>query len=271
MSDQVTCSICGRTFSQHGIGSHIWRMHGEGQSFDANRGFKDGTRCAWNKGLSKETDDRLKRISDNRKVKKSALELELDDDGKLRQKYFAKKGNAKLAGVECELSLEEFCQLVKDAGIVSSQLGFSGQGYVLARYNDEGSYAVGNCRFITQADNVKERKVTDKVRLNAQRALQFSEKDRNRNPQKRSDSIKRGLSRSSKMQARHEAAVQKQAELRKTLDKRYTDEHNSQFGTMWITDGCFNAKWRTDRGDLPEGFRRGRVMGLPFKDMLHSS
>lgn len=47
--------------------------------------------------------------------------------------------------------------LVREANLKSSDLGFSGNGYVLARFNDEGDYVYGNCRFITQKENSEER------------------------------------------------------------------------------------------------------------------
>ena len=51
----VTCNICGKDYSSKGIGTHIWRSHGEGKSFDPNEGVKNGSKKVWNKGLTKET------------------------------------------------------------------------------------------------------------------------------------------------------------------------------------------------------------------------
>lgn len=42
--DIIICPICGKISNKKGIKSHIWRTHGEGQTFDPNRGYKDGTR-----------------------------------------------------------------------------------------------------------------------------------------------------------------------------------------------------------------------------------
>ena len=47
--------------------------------------------------------------------------------------------------------------LVNEAGLKSSQLGFTGEGYVLGRCNDSGGYEPGNCRFITQKENSDEK------------------------------------------------------------------------------------------------------------------
>ena len=82
----------------------------------------------------------------------------INDDGKLRQRFCNKRVNAAKENIEFNLTFEEYCDLVQEAGLVSSQLGFAGTGknYVLARYNDEGPYEIGNCRFITQHENLVE-------------------------------------------------------------------------------------------------------------------
>jgi len=54
------CPDCNKEFSKKGIGSHVWRMHTkEGQKFNPKKGDKQ----AWNKGLTKETDERVKRYA----------------------------------------------------------------------------------------------------------------------------------------------------------------------------------------------------------------
>jgi hypothetical protein len=84
----------------------------------------------------------------------------LNDDGKLRRKYSNKRVNSAREGIEFKLSFDELCLLMKEAGIVLSNWGFTGGYYVLARFNDEGPYEYGNCRFITQYENMKEQKTT---------------------------------------------------------------------------------------------------------------
>ena len=37
---------------------------------------------------------------------------------------------------------------------------------------------------------------------------------------------------------------------------------NSQYGTFWITNGLENKKWRNSYGDIPEGFRKGRILNI---------
>lgn len=97
--------------------------------------------------------------------------MQLDDDGKLYTKYLRKKNNCKKEDLICFLTFDDFCQLLIDAGIKSSDLGFTGNYYVLARYNDTGNYELGNCRFITHKENMAEQKnLKDKIR-NAQNKL----------------------------------------------------------------------------------------------------
>lgn len=148
----VRCKICGKEFTEKGIGSHMWRIHGNGKNFSPTKG-----RPAWNKGLTKETSESVRRQATTITRIRTALEIELDDDGKLRQRWYNKQMNARKEGLECFLTFDEYCQLVKDAGLVSSNLGFSGDKYVLARFNDQGDYTLDNCRFILQAENAKER------------------------------------------------------------------------------------------------------------------
>lgn len=37
-------------------------------------------------------------------------------------------------------------------------------------------------------------------------------------------------------------------------------ERNSQYGTFWITNGVDNLKWSKDKGSVPEGYYKGRVI-----------
>jgi very-short-patch-repair endonuclease len=57
---KVKCELCGKEYSVKGIGTHLWRSHGNGKNHDPNKGYVKGTRKSWNKGLKKENDDRLK-------------------------------------------------------------------------------------------------------------------------------------------------------------------------------------------------------------------
>jgi hypothetical protein len=157
LSDIVICPQCGQPFSKKGIGSHIWRVHGEGRNFNPGKCYTDGTKQVWNKGLTRQTDQTVERISSSLERHQSELERSVNDDGKLKQRWQNKRVNARAEGIECNLTYDEYCQLVDNAGLKSSQLGYTGEGYVLARYNDSGNYEIGNCRFITQQENSDEK------------------------------------------------------------------------------------------------------------------
>ena len=61
-NNKYICPICTKEYSKMGIGTHIFRKHTEkGKSLDCKcaAGYKNGTRVAWNKGLTKETDKRI--------------------------------------------------------------------------------------------------------------------------------------------------------------------------------------------------------------------
>lgn len=48
--------------------------------------------------------------------------------------------------------------------------------------------------------------------------------------------------------------------IRRGLKGKQSGEHNSQYGTFWITDGISNMKWHPSKGTMPPGFRKGRVV-----------
>lgn len=80
-SGKYKCPYCDKEYTKKGICTHIWRKHTEeGLNFtklhDPNKGFKDGTRKAWNKGLTKETDTRLEEKSIKLREKFNSGELE---------------------------------------------------------------------------------------------------------------------------------------------------------------------------------------------------
>lgn len=64
-SNLYQCNYCSKTYSKHGISMHMWATHGEGKNFRPllNR---DNTKKhpAWNKGLTKETSDIVKRLGE---------------------------------------------------------------------------------------------------------------------------------------------------------------------------------------------------------------
>lgn len=151
------CDICGRWFSVKGVKGHKWRVHGAGINFDPNKGYAEGTRHAWNKGMTKYTNPSVAKMAESLKRPMSELEQSLNDDGKLKRRYINKRVNAKKENIPFNLTYEQYMDLVNEAGLKSSQLGFTGEGYVLGRNNDSGGYAPGNYRFITQKENSDEK------------------------------------------------------------------------------------------------------------------
>ena len=115
----------------------------------------------WSYGLTKETDERVAAQAKTITKERPDWQTEVDDDNKLYRRYLNKCVNAQKDGLRCDLTFHEYCLLVKDANLKSSDLGFTGNMYVLARYNDQGNYTWGNCRFITQKENYDEKVKTD--------------------------------------------------------------------------------------------------------------
>lgn len=262
---KVKCEFCGRMISKSNITKHI-RSH--------------EIREAWNKCLTKESDSHVNKVSSSKKSKvpHSELSYSLDDDGELYNKYKQKRSNALYTQKKgFNLTFEEYCQLVNDAGLVSSQLGYKGEGYVLARFNDEGSYEYGNCRFITQTENLAERKVADAWYDSLKKAQEASMKWRKENPDEFRRRCKEGYNNSSIIQARLEIFKKKrqETELKKKhlaevkLEERRLKEELNKLEKLkrrdkylrqhhWITTGSINTMWYPDDGPIPEGYFLGR-------------
>lgn len=58
------CPYCSKTFSKFGVSTHIWRKHGDGKDHNPNRGYRDGSRVAWNAGLSEDVNPFVRKNSD---------------------------------------------------------------------------------------------------------------------------------------------------------------------------------------------------------------
>lgn len=163
------CQFCGKVCkNQNSLRNHE-RMCPSNPDDTYRTRFTNRGKPGWNKGLTKETNASVARYAKSLIKDKPYWQLKVDDDGKLYQRYLNKKTNAKAEGLDCELTFEEYCYLVESANLVSSQLGFTGEGYVLARYHDVGNYSINNCRFIKQLDNAREKVVTEKARQSSRR------------------------------------------------------------------------------------------------------
>ena len=61
----VQCEFCSKSYTSSAMNLHVWQYHGEGvHKHDPAVGYKNGTRCGWNKGLTKESDPRVAKIAD---------------------------------------------------------------------------------------------------------------------------------------------------------------------------------------------------------------
>ena len=77
----------------------------------------------------------------------------VSDEDRILLSYYRNK----MSTTPMELKFAELYSLVEQAGILPSQIGQGSNQYQLSRYNDIGPYALGNCRFITTIENIRER------------------------------------------------------------------------------------------------------------------
>jgi very-short-patch-repair endonuclease len=91
--NKIKCPQCDKEYSSKGIGTHMWRSHGEGQNFDAN----NKNRIAWNKGKSKETDPSLKRASEKLKGRAGSRIGPMSEESKqkMRDAYQKRKAEGR--------------------------------------------------------------------------------------------------------------------------------------------------------------------------------
>jgi len=74
------------------------------------------------------------------------------------------KSRAARQGIGHELTLPHIYLLLYQARITGKDIGKSSTSYCLARFNDTGPYRLGNCRYITVAENNREKKMTPEGR-----------------------------------------------------------------------------------------------------------
>ena len=182
----------------------------------------------------------------------------LDDDGKLYRKYYNKKVNASKENIGFYLTFDEYRQLMIEGGFKSSDLGFTGNNIVLARYGDNGDYTIDNCRFITQLENVREKKITEKSRITS--ANNITKLNKSRKGKKMSPEQLKKYHESDYYKRRQEQKRIHEKEKDEKKNPSYTKEHNSQYNTFWITNGVNNKKWKEEFGELPENYYKGRTI-----------
>ena len=159
---------------------------------------------------------------------------DIDDDGKLCQRYTNKRVNAAKEGIDFALTFEEFVALFRAAGIVSSMCG--NKGYQLSREDDTGPYVGWNCKFKTHVENHSEKRVTSSIvrasRLNVRKAIIVQAA---KDPAIVSASIKAGQVRSGYTALRQQCADATRKQREAAAHPSYVAEKNSQFGSFWVT------------------------------------
>ncbi len=169
----VKCEICEKTYSPTGMNLHMWKVHGEGIDNDPNAGYKDGTRQAWSKGLKKETDDRVARIS---------LKISVSMSGRSRPELRRERDLSKLSDYryECafKFSLNEYpaefdFSLIEKYGWYRAKNrgdnlnGVSRDHIVSVKYGYENGIDPkiishpANCRLLRHNDNVSKNRRCD--------------------------------------------------------------------------------------------------------------
>lgn len=93
----------------------------------------------------------------------------MTEDQECWRKFSNKRVNAKKEEIDFNLTYDEFQQLLNEADITYKDIG--NKGYHLARYNDDGAYEIGNCRFIYYKENIAEKKVSEKSRKASRKHL----------------------------------------------------------------------------------------------------
>ena len=89
-----TCNICGKEYCQKGMASHIWRMHTEiGKN---HKPAKEGAE-AWNKGLTKESNEIVAKYAKTIKKKYDSGEIKPNFLGKKHTEETRKKIGEKLS------------------------------------------------------------------------------------------------------------------------------------------------------------------------------
>lgn len=83
----IKCKICGKEYSKKGIDTHIWRTHGDGKNHNSRKNYIKGSQISWNKGLTKNTDDRVK--------KSSETQIERFNKGEILPSFFKHTKEAK--------------------------------------------------------------------------------------------------------------------------------------------------------------------------------
>lgn len=172
----------------------------------------------------------LKRVTNN-------SHEDLNDDGLLKRR-FVRKRKAWLIGKPCLLTFDEYCGLMREAGIKSSEIG--PRGFNLARIGDLGPYAIGNCRFISYLENQREKRYDSR---------------------KISDALIKFYRENPASFAGHTHTDETKRKIGSKNSLRQIGSGNSQFGRRWIYKDGVNKKVGADQIDyfLRLGWTAGRL------------
>lgn len=164
---------------------------------------------------------------------------DIDDDKRLWDKFRTKRKNGKLVGFL--LSFQEYCSLLREADIQSSQIHIS--GHHLARFGDIGPYRIGNCRFIPYRENLREQKQENTLAKSKRQKKYYKNR-----PGTWTGKF-------------HKEESKLQIGLK---NKIYTGEKNSQYGTCWINKDGIEKKIKKEGKDkfVEEGWILGRIKKL---------
>jgi hypothetical protein len=178
-----------------------------------------------------------------------------DDDELLTRKFLAKKYNARSRHIDFTLTFTQFCILLRQAKIKSSDLGRS--KYHLARKNDTGGYVYGNCSFKPYIENLLEKRISDRSRKASRRNVRKAHVAISKlTAEDLSARIRNGQRTYTKQ--RQELAKKTRESYESSANKNYLGRRNSQYGSFWITNGIDNKKWKQSKGNFPRGYQRGR-------------
>lgn len=85
-SGKYKCPHCNKDYSRNGISTHIWRSHGQGKDHNPNEKRKKDSYVAWNKGLTKETNDSVRKGGETYSQRIKDGEIEASWKGKKHKK-----------------------------------------------------------------------------------------------------------------------------------------------------------------------------------------
>lgn len=75
----------------------------------------------------------------------------VDDDNKVMQKFSTRKSTVRGAGIKFTITSKEFCKLLYDSNLKSSDIGAGDDKYILWRIDESKPYEYGNCEFIKKS------------------------------------------------------------------------------------------------------------------------